>query len=211
MSKPSMTTPLAAMPFPFHHYPMTYGNAVNESFQRLLVIWNQVADILKTKPPGTMIRAGNDGFVMGVMNGELAMFISEDLLQVDSDVTSCVYSIEYLNSASVAVLDEITAALSAWMKFQAYSFEVDPTHIANVLRHAYKSESVALWKWNGNTHKANGHFEFTLDEISHLCDGLNSMITDTLNFETQGEVTETVQEYNVLLDKLESARRTFAG
>ncbi|SPZ05320.1 Uncharacterised protein [Pseudomonas luteola] len=135
---------------PHYHHPISYSvfECEEDSFQSMLAVWYQVADLLRTQPPGTTINYSTGELVMGSIDGELYMFDSQDLSPT-MDAHDCTLFRPDEFETDITDMDNIRCALEEWLKSPQYSLSVDPETLAEAIRNTYEAESQANWRWNG--------------------------------------------------------------
>ncbi len=140
------------VPRPHHHNPITYaahGSVTERSFQAMLAVWYTVADILRTKPAGTVIRYQQGHLLMGDLDGELFMFESMEL-NTDSDATDfSMFRPDDFNGIDEHEFDRVKKDLETALKSGLEFNSKAPELVAKAISQNYMKPSVENWVWDG--------------------------------------------------------------
>lgn len=116
-----------------HRY---YSRAEAPAFQQLLVVWNQVAPILAAAPAGTIARVDGESLFIALLDGPLALFLSQDLSPTTVDCN--VFRPEDFEGIGAGEFAELQSALERWMAAPVYQQACTPSHLTLVLASAYR-------------------------------------------------------------------------
>ncbi|MGE8063730.1 hypothetical protein [Pseudomonas sp. NPDC089569] len=140
-------TPVA---LPHYHHIVTYSSDADEEnmFQSMLVLWYQVADILRQMPAGTIAKYQGGNLFVGALDGELYMFDSPDL--DGASQTFNMFRPDDFNGIGESDLQDIRDQLAVWLQNPTYDDSVSPDSISEAIIHNYgDSHSEQHWAWDG--------------------------------------------------------------
>lgn len=184
-----------SMALPHIHHPIRYCYGPDEpAFQAMLHAWYQVADQLKTQPPGTVAKTQGDWLVMGDVGGELLMLSSPDLRPGSTSTNRDLMAPQYFNGIGAEEFDEIRAQLEEWLKGPVYAGTVDPQVVAENIAYNFgpNADAVADWQWDRVQHP--DYHRATIDELPFA--GVSASLAGNGSHHAQ---------FSALLPKLEAA------
>lgn len=138
--------------FPHKTVACTYsteGSATEQSYQRMLTAWNQVSELLRSKPAGTLIPYATGTLVMAEFDGELVMFDSPDIEPHISNGSFNLFRPEDFDGIDELVFDEIHAGLVSILSAEPECVTMDPAYVALGIMENYRAESEPNWVWDG--------------------------------------------------------------
>lgn len=136
--------------YPHKRSVATYSKHEDEeaAFQQLQQVWNQVADLLRSKPAGTTAQYPHGALVMAEFEGALALFDSPDIGAGVLPRTLNVLRIEDFEGPGKLEFDDMRALLEAWLKAPTYG-TVNPVLVAESIEDSYsETPSDPYWLWN---------------------------------------------------------------
>lgn len=139
-------------PFPHHHHPFHYAkhdSLTDLSFQAMLMVWYQVADMLRHQPPGTLLRYACGTLVMGALNGELFMFDSPDVSPGDQSTDFNLFRPQDFEGIDEHEFDAIRKGLLEVLASRPVFTRIDPQILAKAIEHNFRGSSIAEWCWEG--------------------------------------------------------------
>lgn len=138
--------------YPHKRTEMTYTSHEEEeaSFQQLLTVWNQVSDILVTKPAGTLADYEGGTLVMGELHGSIVMFDSPDICAKAVKPDANLFRIEDFDGIGKSDFDQIQVNLKEWLEAPRF-LEMEPVLIAKCIEYNYRPDATSspFWAWDG--------------------------------------------------------------
>lgn len=146
------STPALPLQLCVHRY---YSRAEDPAFQKLLVVWNQVAPILAAAPAGTIAKVDSESLFVAPVGNALAMFLSADL--TPTAVDGNIFRPEDFDGIGAEEFAELQGALERWMAAPTYDTPCTPYHLADVLAANYQEPGAPReWQWSGETKNTSG-------------------------------------------------------
>lgn len=148
-----------AQAFPLYHHESHYYMASEEpEYQSMLAVWHQVADVLKTKPAGTLaMLASGESLFISAMDGELFMFVSGDMGHLDGTQLGTGVQMQRPTEFETVygdAFDDLNRNMTHWLESPAYFNPLPADFLAACVKEHYERETVGNWCWNGNDPKA---------------------------------------------------------
>lgn len=142
-------------------FPLSSGSVPSffascDQYLALMPVWSQVADILKTKPPGTLARIEGEWLVMAPMDDQLVMFCSPDLSGPDAGNECYLYRPEDHDFDDPDDFNATGEALTQWLENPVFEpAGATPDQVKQVVRLNYaltnNVDQAANWAWDGSS------------------------------------------------------------
>jgi hypothetical protein len=139
---------------PLHHRHITlphHTDAEASAFIAMQRHWYQVADTLKTQPPGTVAVTPVDQLLLAPLNGELVLLSTPGLTGSETEADlPWLFRVEDTDEAGVQEYEAISRTLADWLASPIYGEPVSPVHLSRMVALVFGGESVPSWVWSGN-------------------------------------------------------------
>lgn len=139
---------------PLHHRQITlphHTDAEASAFIAMQRRWYQVADKLKTQPPGTVAVTPVDQLLLAPLNGELVLLSTPGLTGSETEADlPWLFRVEDTEEAGVQEYEAISRTLADWLAAPIYGEPVSPAHLSRMVALVFGGESVPCWAWSGN-------------------------------------------------------------
>lgn len=138
---------VVALPHHHHNYTYSKDSAEEAMFQSMLVVWYQLADMLRQHPPGTVLQYDGGELVMGEMNGELFMFESMDMSRNIHGWNT--FRPQDFNGIGESDWENIRDSLEVWLEHPSFAERINPELVSQAIMNNYAdASSRPHWVWD---------------------------------------------------------------